>query len=157
MAGTLARFVLAMCLLLDVQATAQEEIDSVVGVSRSPGWEDLDQGRLPFTSALAERILRRRSPAALRDIACETVDTIYRGYFVSKGTRINTRRLRNPRDLSDFDAASPERFLRDKQAEPKFVYSSDQPLAEQSFLSVLARLLWAFKIEPGLDEKVGLR
>lgn len=34
---------------------------------------------------------------------------------------------------------------------------SGQPLAEQSHLMALTRMLWAFKIQPGLDENVSTR
>ncbi|KAG6355934.1 hypothetical protein INS49_015318 [Diaporthe citri] len=170
--GTLTSTVLALCLFPEVQAKAQAEMDSVLGEARSPTWEDLDAGRLPYTSALAREILRWRTVTILGGIPHAPVcDDTYRGYLIPKGTQLtcNTWAIhRNPGDFPDPDTVRPERYLGNLPGGLAFEYPnsrghnafgwgrrqcSGQPLADQSVLMVLARLLWAFKVEAGLDDK----
>lgn len=171
--GTLTSTVLALCLFPKVQAKAQAEMDSVLGETRSPTWEDLDNGRLPYTSALAREIMRWRTVTILGGIPHAPVcDDTYRGYLIPKGTQLtcNTWAIhRNPGDFPDPDTVRPERYLGSLPGGLAFEYPnsrghnafgwgrrqcSGQPLADQSVLMVLARLLWAFKVEAGVDEKV---
>lgn len=173
--GTLTSTVLALCLFPEVQAKAQAEMDSVLGEARSPTWEDLDSGRLPYTSALAREIVRWRTVTILGGIPHAPVcDDTYRGYLIPKGTQLTCNIWaihRNPGDFPDPDTVRPERYLGNLPGGLAFEYPnsrghnafgwgrrqcSGQPLADQSVLMVLARLLWAFKIEPGLDEKVSV-
>lgn len=165
--GTLISAVLALCLYPQAQATAQDEIDAVVGTLRSPSWEDLDAGRLPYTTALAKEILRWQTGMVLGGSAhAPTRTDIYQGYLIPKGTRImcNVWAMhQNPREFPDPNSLKPERFLGTRKGGLAFTYPnasghdafgwgharcSGQSLAEQGILSVLARLLWAFRIEP---------
>lgn len=164
-------------------ALAQAEIDSVCGdildsnKLRSPTWEDLDAKHLPYVQALAKEILRWRTVTVLGGIPhAPTIDHEYRGYIILAKTQITCNVWaihRNPREFSDPDVVRPERFMgRDGEDEGlAFDYPntrghnafgwgrracSGQPLAEQSLLMALTRILWAFKIEPGLDENVSI-
>lgn len=147
-------------------------MDTVLG-GRSPTWEDLDAGRLPYTSALAREIMRWRTVTILGGIPHAPVcDDTYRGYLIPKGTQLtcNTWAIhRNPADFPEPDTVRPERYLGKNPGGLAFEYPnsrghnafgwgrrqcSGQPLADQSVSMVVARLAWAFKVEPGLDEKV---
>ncbi|KAH8772504.1 cytochrome P450 [Diaporthe sp. PMI_573] len=169
--GTLTSAILALCLFPEVQAKAQAEMDTVLG-GRSPTWEDLDGGRLPYTSALAREILRWRTVTILGGIPHAPVcNDTYRGYLIPKGIQLtcNTWAIhRNPGYFPEPDAVRPERYLGDNPGGLAFEYPnsrghnafgwgrrqcSGQPLADQSVSMVVARLVWAFKVEPGLDEK----
>lgn len=95
-------------------------------------------------------------------------DDEYRGYRIPRGTQITCNVWaihRHPREFPEPDVVVPERYL----GGLKFEYPnsrghnafgwgrrqcSGQPLAEQSLFMVVARLLWAFRVEPGLDENV---
>lgn len=171
--GTLTSNVLALCLFPEFQAKAQAEIDTVLGGTKSPAWEDLDGGRLPYVGALAREIMRWRTVTVLGGIPHTPVcDDTYRGFLIPRGTQLTCNvwaMHRNPADFPDPAAVRPERYLGGRPGGLAFEYPngrghnafgwgrrqcSGQPLAEQSVLMVLARLLWAFRVEPGLDEKV---
>lgn len=171
-----------MCIFQDIQTRAQAEIDAVCGdildpnELRSPTWEDFDSNRLPYIQALAKEILRWRTVTILGGIPhAPTIDYDYRGFTIPARTQLTCNVWaihRNPREFPDPDVVRPERFLngRGDKLELSFKYPnsrghnafgwgrracSGQPLAEQSLQAALVRLLWAFKIEPGLDENVG--
>lgn len=148
-------------------------MDTVLGDNKSPTWEDLDAGRLPYTSALAREIVRWRTVTVLGGIPHAPVcDDTYRGYLIPKGTQLtcNTWAIhRNPGDFPEPDVVRPERYLGDLPGGLAFEYPnsrghnafgwgrrqcSGQPLADQSVSMVVARLVWAFKVQPGLNEKV---
>lgn len=165
--------VFALCLFPEVQAKAQAEIDAAIGTSRSPTWEDFDEGRLPYVQALAKELQRWRSVAILGGIPhAPTRDDTYRGYLIPKGTQLTCNLWaihRNPDQFPEPDVLKPERYMGDKEGGLAFDYPNSrghnafgwgrrqcpgQPLAERSLIFVLARVLWAFKVEPGLDENV---
>lgn len=174
LASALVSALLALCLFPETQTIAQDEIDAVVGNSRSPSWEDFDQGRLSYVSALAKEILRWRAVVALTCATPSLQDAVFRGFRFSKGTQFvcNIWAMnRNPREFPEADFIRPERFLRNTDNgielyEPEdtgcdaFGWSlqrcGGQALAEQSLWSILARLLWAFNIEPD-TQKVSTR
>ncbi|KAJ4396021.1 hypothetical protein N0V93_000237 [Gnomoniopsis smithogilvyi] len=158
----------ALCLFSDAQRVAQDEIDSVVGNSRSPSWEDFDGSRLPYVSALAKEILRWQPVVTLACAPPSVRDAVFQGFLIPKGTQIacNIWAIhRNSREFPFADVLRPNRFLGTKQAGHESHYPKGveynafgwglqrcggQALAEQSLCSVLARLLWALNIEPGL-------
>lgn len=166
--GSIISFVLAMCVFPEVQRKAQEELDRVVGRERSPNWED-DERSLPYVAALRTEVLRWRTVAILGGIPHAPIrDDEYRGYFIPKGTPIHGNVWaihRNAREYPAPDSFRPERFLGglerpypNKQGHNAFGWGrrvcSGQPLAEQGLFMTLARLLWAFDIQPGADDKV---
>lgn len=163
--------VLALCLYPEDQAIAQDEIDSVVGNSRSPSWEDFDEGRFPYVSALAKEILRWQPVVALACASPTTRDSMFREFWIPKGTKIvcNIWAIHcSSREFPNTNVLRPGRFLRNTEVHCSdgeknhafgcgLQHCSGQALAEQSLPSVLARLLWAFSIEPGLNELVSVR
>ncbi|KAH7057425.1 cytochrome P450 [Macrophomina phaseolina] len=157
--------ILAMCVFPRVQRAAQAELDAVIGHARSPAWAD--EPALPYVQALAKEILRWRTVTILGGIPHAPVrDDVYRGYRIPAGTQLTCNVWaihRHPREFPEPDEVRPERYL----GGLKFEYPnarghnafgwgrrqcSGQPLAEQSLFMVLARLLWAFDIRPGVDE-----
>ena len=56
-------FVLAMVLYPEVQKRAQEEIDSILGHGRLPGFED--ENALPYLKAVRHELLRWSPPGPL--------------------------------------------------------------------------------------------
>lgn len=155
----------ALCLFPETQTIAQDEIDAVVGNSRSPSWEDYDYGRLPYLSALAKEILRWRAVVALTCATPSLQDTVFRGFWFPKGTKFfcNIWAINHDsREFPEADFIRPERFLRNTDNGIEFYEPEGtgcdalgwnlrrcggQALAEQSLWSILARLLWAFNIE----------
>lgn len=67
-----------------IQKRIQEEVDSVVGRSRAPRWED--QKHMPFTMATIWEMYRFRAIAPLSIPREATEDTVYKDYFIPKGS-----------------------------------------------------------------------
>ncbi|PIA89106.1 Cytochrome P450 2E1 [Cercospora beticola] len=161
--SSMISMILAMCCFPRAQQKAYEEIERVVGPDRLPDWDD----ELPYVDALVEEVLRWRTVTILGGIPHAPIqDDEYQGYVFPKDTWIvgNVWAIhRNPRDFPDPDEVRPERFLDERMPYPSkkghnaFGWGrrqcSGQPLAEQGLRLVTARLLWAFKIAPGLDDK----
>ncbi|KAL1631888.1 hypothetical protein SLS56_004250 [Neofusicoccum ribis] len=145
--STILSAILALCAFPSVQRAAHAELDRV---------------------ALVKEVLRWRTVTALGGIPHAPVraDEL-RGHRVPAGTQVTANVWaihRHPREFPEPDAVRPERYL----GGLRFAYPnarghnafgwgrrqcSGQPLAEQSLSMVVARLLWAFRIEPGLDEE----
>lgn len=168
--STMLSCILAMAVFPEVQRKVQAEIDSVVGDQRSPDWSDIDGGKLPYLGALVKEILRWRTVTVLAGIPhANSEDVEYNGYHFPKGTNFTGNMWaihRNPREYPDPDIVRPERFLNglerpypNSRGSNPFGWGrrqcSGQPVAEQGLLFSLGRMLWAFDIAPGLDEKVG--
>ncbi|EAT92552.1 hypothetical protein SNOG_01057 [Parastagonospora nodorum SN15] len=164
--STMLSFILAMAYFPDVQKKVQAEFDAVVGHDRSPNWDDVDK-RLPYLVATVKEVLRWRTVTILAGIPhANTVDFEYRGYHIPAGTNITGNMWaihRNPRDFPDPDVLRPERFLNglekpypNQRGSNPFGWGrrqcSGQPLAEQGLYYSLARIAWAFNIQPGLDK-----
>lgn len=167
--STMLSCILAMACFPEVQKKAQEEMDEVVGHNRSVSWVDIDNGRLPYLTALVKEVLRWRTVTVLAGIPHANIkDVEYRGYHFPAGTNITGNMWaihRNPRDFPDPDNFMPERFLNglekpypNARGSNPFGWGrrqcSGQPLAEQGLLYSLGRMIWAFNIKPGLDDQV---
>ena len=93
-AGTeFPRLILHWCLLYmithpDIQTKIQQEIDEVVGKEA----EQIDlsyRGKLPFTEACINEILRHSSPTTLPAVPYATIkDTTLEGYFIPQNTPV---------------------------------------------------------------------
>lgn len=79
----MACFFLAMSLFPDVQKRAQEELDSVVGGGRLPGFQD--QKNLPYIEAIVKEVLRWHPVAPMGLPHGTTEDDICEGYLIPKG------------------------------------------------------------------------
>ncbi|PNS18366.1 3-hydroxyphenylacetate 6-hydroxylase [Sphaceloma murrayae] len=163
--SSILTFLLAMTAFPEKQRLAHEELDRVCG-GRSPTWDD--EASLPYIAATVKETLRWRTVTILAGIPhAPTQDDVYRGYRIPAGTTMTGNLWaihRHEREFPEPDEFRPERYLHGLQ----FSYPnsrghnafgwgrrqcSGQPLAEQSLFSSIARLLWAFEILPGLDEK----
>ncbi|KII83621.1 hypothetical protein PLICRDRAFT_119208 [Plicaturopsis crispa FD-325 SS-3] len=112
-AGVLVFFIQAMLHYPHVQERAQAELDAVVGRSRMPTFEDMEN--LPYIRAIAREALRWKpvGPGGMPHMLME--DDWYDGYFIPKGAIVlpNIWAMnRNPEvygpDATEF---RPERFL----------------------------------------------
>lgn len=167
--STMISCILAMACFPDVQAKAQQEMDDVVGKERSPDWSDIDQGSLPYLTALVKEVLRWRTVTVLAGIPHANIKPVdYEGYHFPARTNFTGNMWaihRNPLDFPEPDEFRPERFLKglerpypNARGSNPFGWGrrqcSGQPMAEQGLLYSLGRMIWAFKIQPGLDDQV---
>lgn len=163
--SSIISFILAMCVFREVQEKAQKEIDEVLG-GRCPTIHD--QASLPYICAVLSEVLRWRTVTILGGIPHAPIqDDEYMGYHIPKGTGIygNVWAIhRHPREFPAPDSFRPERFINQERPYPvkkghnAFGWGrrqcSGQPLAEQGLFMIIARMLWAFNIQPGLDDQV---
>ncbi|KAJ7617822.1 cytochrome P450 [Roridomyces roridus] len=116
-------FIIAMVLHPEFHAKAQREIDSVIGNSRLPDFEDRD--KLPFVEGLIQETLRWNPPVPLNVPHRLVKDDIYRGMLIPKGSLVfaNIRGMGlDEKIYSDPTTFNPERFLPEPagQGEPFF-------------------------------------
>jgi len=146
---------------------AWDELDHVVGHSRSPTLDD----ELPYVRAFAKEVFRWRSVAIVGgEPHAPTQDDYWNGYYIPKGTWIqgNVWAIHhNEREFPDPDRFNPRRFLDTEHRRPfpgekgymTFGWGrrscAGQALAEQGTHLSVARLLWAYRVEPAIDEKTG--
>lgn len=170
--STLYAFVQAMLLFPDVQRKAHEEIDRVIGPDRLPVMEDLAD--LQYIRGCMKESLRWMPTTILGAVPhAVTQDDEYMGYLIPKGAGVmnnvwsihmDPKRHPNPRifdpsrykdDYQSFGdaAANPDASKRDA-----FTFGAGRRIcpgihvAERSLFLGMSRVLWAFKIEPALDQ-----
>ncbi|KAH8109869.1 cytochrome P450 monooxygenase, partial [Phellopilus nigrolimitatus] len=115
--SALYTFYLAMTLHPEAQRKAQEEIDSVVGGERLPGFED--RAQMPYIEAVLKETMRWNLVAPLGLPHSSTEDSMYDGYFIPKGSILMANSWfgfspeigHNPDSYNDPMAFRPERFL----------------------------------------------
>ncbi|KAF8837462.1 cytochrome P450 [Paxillus ammoniavirescens] len=110
--ATLLIFILAMVLHPQVQANAQQEIDSVVGSERLPNFAD--RSSLPYVEAVLRETLRWHPVAPLGISHAALDNDIYRGYFIPKGMTVVPNVWAMTRNENKYPNASdfvPERFI----------------------------------------------
>lgn len=170
--STLYAFVQAMLLYPEVQRKAQSEVDKVVGNTRMPTMED--ESSLQYIRACMKETLRWMPTTILGAVPhAVTQDDTYNGYLIPKGAGVlnnvwgihmDPERHLNPRQFN------PERYINDLQsladaaANPnaserdQFTFGAGRRIcpgihvAERSLFLGMSRILWAFNIEPSLDE-----
>ncbi|PPQ78648.1 hypothetical protein CVT25_010543 [Psilocybe cyanescens] len=175
-AETLAWFFLAMIAYPDKQRKCQEELDTVVGRSRMPTFDDRDN--LPYLRATVRELIRWRPNAPLSI----PHDDIYEGYFIPKGTAVFPHIWLMNRDPNiygqDAEDFNPDRFI-DEQgglipaiadtkdvrfdliAEGHVSYGFGLRLcpgrhyANDTLFITFARLLWAATISPPINKQTG--
>ncbi|KAJ6558816.1 cytochrome P450 [Mycena vulgaris] len=110
--SAVAVFLLAVVLNPECQIRAQKEIDSVVGTSRFPTFED--RAKLPFVECILQETRLWNPVAPLGVPHRSTQDDFYRGTYIPKGSLI----LANVRGMSLDESTyknptkfMPERFL----------------------------------------------
>ncbi|XP_056652196.1 cytochrome P450 2F2-like isoform X2 [Monodelphis domestica] len=101
----------------EVTKKVQEELDRVVGRERVPRLED--KNNLPYTNAVLHEIQRLISILPMDLPRAVTEDTIFRGYFLPKGTHIIPLLVSANRDSIQFkdpQSFDPTNFLDEKGA-----------------------------------------
>ncbi|CAE6409771.1 unnamed protein product [Rhizoctonia solani] len=109
---TLVWFVLAMALYPEVQAKAQQEIDTIIGPNRLPNFSD--RTKLPYIERLLLEVLRWQPGIPLGAPHVCTEDDEYRGYRIPKGAIVlgniwATTRQENI--YPDAESFNPDRLL----------------------------------------------
>jgi len=169
-ATTLVWWVLAMMAHPEFQQCAQDQLDNVVGRSRTPTFADAPN--LPYIHALIRESLRWRPTLPFGLPHTTTEDDWYEGMFIPKGTICLANLWQCHHDLAAYgdDAArfNPERFL-DEQGnlisgpsetrdDGHCTYGFGRRACvgkhaanELLFIS-MATVLWATRLEPPQDE-----
>lgn len=164
--STLVTAILAMRAFPETVLPAWEELDRVVGKSRSPDMND----DLPYMRAFVKEVFRWRTVSIIAIPHAPTQDDYWNGFLIPKSTWVqgNVWAIHhNDREFPDPDRFNPMRFMDSPDARPfpgergymTFGWGrrscAGQHLAEQgTFLSV-ARVLWGFRVEPAVDETTG--
>jgi len=163
-------WVLAMMAHPEFQKRAQDQLDNVVGRSRTPTFADAPN--LPYIQALVKESLRWRPVVPLGLPHATTADDWYEGMFIPKGTLCIANLWQCHHDPAAYgdDAASfnPERFL-DEQGElisgPAETRDDGhctyglgrracvgKHAANDTLFISMAMVLWAARLEPSQDE-----
>lgn len=170
--STLYAFVQAMLLFPEAQKKAQEEIDRVVGPDRMPTMDD--EASLPYVRACMKETLRWMPTTILGAVPhAVTQDDWYEGYLIPKNAGVlnNVWAINmDPKRHPDPRTFRPERYdgdtqsLADAAANPdasardQFTFGAGRRIcpgmhvAERSLFLGMSRFLWAFDVEPALDE-----
>lgn len=169
--STLYAFVQAMLLYPNVQRQAQQQIDDVVGPSRVPTMDD--QASLPIVRMLMKETLRWMPTTILGAVphATTNADT-YKGYFIPAGAGVmnnvwtinhhpdrapNARTFDPTRYKDDHAGLYDSAAHQDGSKRDMFTFGAGRRIcpgmhvAERSLLLGIARILWAFNIEPAVD------
>ncbi|KAI8656120.1 hypothetical protein NCS55_01266500 [Fusarium keratoplasticum] len=154
----------------EVQAIADEELSRVVGDERSPTFDD--EADLAYIRAIGKEILRIRPVTTIGTPHYTTADIEHKGYVIPKNTVVcisqyvlhfdqgrwekDGGRLFDPsRYLAYPEKAGVYAASRDANSRDHFDFGAGRRicpgmhLAENSLFITLAKLLWAFRIEPG--------
>ncbi|KZO94970.1 cytochrome P450 [Calocera viscosa TUFC12733] len=169
--SALTSFVKAMLLYPDVQKSAKEELDRVVGQERLPVFAD--RSKLPYMNALIKEVLRWATIVPLGVPHRLIKDDVYNGYSIPKDTIVLTNIWRMTRDTStygpDVDSFRPERFLGPNPAPQGFSTSNTREfgsplfgfgrrvcpgehLAEASLFITCSNILAAMDISPVMGD-----
>ncbi|OBZ76404.1 O-methylsterigmatocystin oxidoreductase [Grifola frondosa] len=125
---------------------AQEELDRVVGRDRLPTFDDDDT--LPYLGAFVKEVTRWR-PIAPFVARAVTRDDTYEGYFIPKDTSCDDE---GPEMFPEPEVFRPERFL--NTTGPRFAdFTLPFGFGRRSIYILVARVLWAFDVEPVRDEQ----
>ncbi|CVK96639.1 related to O-methylsterigmatocystin oxidoreductase [Fusarium mangiferae] len=153
----------------EIQERAHEEITRVVGDNRSPDFGDEDN--LPYIRALGKEILRIRPVTTIGTPHYTTADIEYKGYRIPKNTVVCLSQYVLHFDETRWEDGGkrfdPSRYLDYPHKAGVYAASGDvksrdhfdfgagrricpgMHLAENSLFITLAKILWAFRIEPG--------
>ncbi|KAJ6585088.1 cytochrome P450 [Mycena capillaripes] len=110
--AALETFIIAMAMNPEAAKKAQNEIDTVTGLSRLPGFED--RSVLPYCEAVYREIMRWRPMVPLGVPHATSEDDVYKGYFIPKGTIVLSNIWAMVHDESIYpnpEKFSPERFF----------------------------------------------
>ncbi|KAJ5151788.1 hypothetical protein N7492_010083 [Penicillium capsulatum] len=151
----------------DIQRRAHDEIDGVVGQSRSPSFADASQ--LPYIRAICKEILRIRPLASMTIPHYTTADVSYKGRTIPKNSIIAMSQYAihyDPSLFPDPESFKPERYLNHTHGSAVYAAAPDPydrdhwdfgagrricpgiHLAENSMFITIAKTLWAFDLVP---------
>ncbi|RUP48365.1 cytochrome P450 [Jimgerdemannia flammicorona] len=142
----------------EIQDRAFAEIKANIGLDRLPN--DMDESSLPYTNAIITELLRFRPPSWFGIPHSNLYDEEYNGYHIPANSAhvINVHGLHfDPDTYPDPYAFKPERHLDADNTRQHYAFGAGRRicpgafLAEKLIFTTLARLLWAFRIEPSLD------
>lgn len=139
---------------------AQAELDRVVGPSRLPNFEDLEN--LPYVQAVVEENFRWRHIVPSGIPHATSADDHYKGYFIPKGSLVIALFSGMRKDARVYEEPShfrPERWLSGKAVQPSnWGYGRrvcpGRFIARNSLAIAIARMLWAFNIRSKDGKKV---
>lgn len=153
----------------DVVAKAHEEIERVVGSSRSPTFDD----DLPYVRAIVKETLRIRPATTMGGPHAADQDIEYNGYIIPKGTGLMLHQngiQMDPELYPEPEKFNPDRFLdhplkagdyvgiADPYKRDHWTYGtgrricSGMHVAENSLHIVFAKILWAYTISAPKDD-----
>ncbi|PLB47299.1 putative cytochrome P450 [Aspergillus steynii IBT 23096] len=168
----LLAFIHAMTKWGHVLQKAQREIDSVIGDDRTPVWSDYAQ--LPYVATIVKEAQRWRpvGPLAFPHAAAE--DDWIDGYLIPKDATVIINSWGLHHDETRFpspDIFDPDHYKGQTMLAPELAAAADYEsrdhygygagrricpgihLAERNLFLAIAKLIWAFSIEPDLDEQ----
>lgn len=159
--SSIATFFLVMTLHPEVQRTAQEEIDRVIGTGRLPTFADREN--LPYVEAVVKEALRMHPIAPMGLPHVTTADDVCEGYLIPKGAMILPNIwwfTHDPAVYPQPEVFDPSRFLGpDPCPDPRnhvFGYGRricpGKQLADLSVWLTIARSLAVFDIKKGVDD-----
>ncbi|KAH8103319.1 cytochrome P450 [Cristinia sonorae] len=164
--SALQTFFLAMVLYPEVQRKAQATLDTVVGPTRLPTFDDREA--LPYIEAIVKETLRWQLVAPLAAAHLATDNDQYRGYHIPKGTLVIgvslMSILHNPDEFPEPETFKPERFLKDGHIDPDvrdpataaFGFGRricpGTAMASNTLYSAISCVLHTFSISYALDE-----
>jgi cytochrome P450 len=153
-----------------IQDVADEEISRVIGDKRSPSFDD--EVLMPYIRAIGKEILRVRPVTTIGTPHYTTTEVVYKQYIIPKNTVVSMSQYIlhfDPEKWERPDAFDPSRYLSYPDKAGVYATSGDargrdhfdfgggrricpgMHLAENSLFITVAKILWAFKIEPPLD------
>jgi cytochrome P450 len=169
--STLYAFIQAMVIFPEVMEKAQEEIDRVIGPDRLPTMND--EQDLQYIRACVKESLRWMPTAITGAIPhCVIQDDEYQGYKIPKGAAVihnvysinmdparypDPRRFEPDRYKDDFQNAADAATASDVSKRDHFTFGAGRRLcqgihvAERSLFIGIARLAWAFDVNPATD------
>lgn len=159
--NTLQIFTLACLAYPEFMATAQHELDEIIGRDRLPEFDDLD--KLPYIQAIVEENFRWRHivPAGIPHATSQ--EDYYRGFLIPKGSMTIPLFIAMRNDNSLFDNPAefrPERWLGKQPTVGNFGYGrrvcTGRFIARNSVTKAIARLLWAYNIRSKDGKKVAV-
>ncbi|KAJ8516785.1 hypothetical protein ONZ45_g5944 [Pleurotus djamor] len=117
--SALHSFFLAMVLYPRVQREAQQELDTVLGGSRLPEFND--KASLPYITSIVYEVLRWSPIVPLGGAHLLEQDDEYKGYFLKKGSVVLVNIwsiLRDEKDYSNPSVFDPSRFMKGGSLDP---------------------------------------
>ncbi|SPQ22037.1 2c56e1fd-0217-475e-bcf4-aa66d9f5538c [Thermothielavioides terrestris] len=145
-------------------ARAQADLDAVVGRARLPTFED--RPALPYIGAIVEELLRWRPAGAAGVPHFTKVESSYEGFRIPANSVVIANHWSITREEAvfgpDVEDFVPERWLDAKSGQARelptagFGYGRricpGRHVARNSLWIAIARVLWAFNVEPELSE-----